>query len=144
MLAHGSVVGTIGIVALAGALVSMLSGCGGSTRVVQRLPTGGELALDGNRKKAMASAHKHMAKHCHGVYTIVEEGEIVVEPTPDGPQDVLDVSDDQRADGREPELDEHDSVTREDERESDVHVATEWRLRYVCGQVAPPENTSPP
>ncbi len=63
-------------VALASGLLLTVGACG-KARLVQQTRIGGELALDGNRKKALASARKHMNKHCDGSYTILEEGNVV-------------------------------------------------------------------
>lgn len=93
----------------------------GSARVVRRTTAGGELALEGERQKAMEDAHRQMQAHCQGPYTIVEEGESVV-GTDTAHADESYVTEDGTV------VNEGGTSTRQ---------ATEWRIKYVCGQAAP-------
>jgi hypothetical protein len=112
----------LSLAALGALLVS--SGCIlGSARPVQRTQTGGVIALEGDRQKAMEEASQHMAAHCQGPYTIVEEGEHVVGSETRGGSDTYVA---------------HDGTLVEDHGQS-TRQATEWRIRYVCGGgTAPP------
>jgi len=66
-------------IALSFFAVSMLAltGCG-AIRVVQRTPTGGVVALEGDQDKAREKAAEYMASQCPEGYQVVEEGETVV------------------------------------------------------------------
>lgn len=107
----------------------LLLGACGTARVVRRTQTGGVLALEGERNKAMEQAHQMMMQHCQGPYTIVEEGEHVV-GTETSHSDESYVTEEGTV------VNEGGEVTRE---------ATEWRIRYVCGaSAAPPPPQGPP
>lgn len=54
-----------------------LNGCA-AIRVVQRTPTGGVVALEGDQEKAHEKAAEYMASQCPEGYQIVEEGEAVI------------------------------------------------------------------
>ncbi len=89
----------------------------GNARVVNRSQTGGILALQGNRSKAMEDAHVKMKQHCQGPYTIVEEGEQVIGTDTVAGSETYETQDGVATEGG--------SSTRQ---------ATEWRVKYVCGQ----------
>ncbi len=94
-------------------------GCGGA-RVVHLSETGGVIALEGDRNKAVEQAHQIMADHCAGPYKVLEEGEQVGDAEEGGP---VDESVESTSDG------------------------SEWRMRYVCGAgpaVAPGPNPGGP
>ena len=95
----------------------------GSARVVNRSQTGGILALQGNRSKAMEDAHEKMKQHCQGPYTIVQEGEHVVGTDTVHGEETYETQDGVATEGG--------SSTRQ---------ATEWRVKYMCGQA----NAAPP
>ena len=91
-------------------------GCGGA-RVVHVSQSGGVIALDGDRNKAVEQAHQIMADHCAGPYKVLEEGE--------------QVGDDQAA-------------GLVDEGSESLSDGSEWRMRYICGSgpaVAPAPGT---
>jgi hypothetical protein len=50
----------------------------GNYRVVKKVPTGGEVALEGDREIAQAKAQGYMASSCPSGYDVLEEGEAVV------------------------------------------------------------------
>lgn len=109
-------------------------GCGGA-RVVHRSQSSGVIALEGDRNKAMEQAHQLMAEHCGGPYQIMEEGEHVVGTN--------------RAQSTESYVNEEGEVI--EERGEVTRDATEWRLRYTCGnapagdqQAAPEAEPGPP
>lgn len=106
----------------------LLLGACGTARVVRRTQTGGVLALEGERNKAMEQANQMMMQHCQGPYTIVEEGEHVV-GTETSHSDESYVTEEGTV------VNEGGEVTRE---------ATEWRIRYVCGASAAPPPQGPP
>jgi hypothetical protein len=106
---------------LVGALAVLAAGCG-TARYVQRTQTGGTLALEGDRNKAMEEASKMMVAHCQGAYTIISEGETVV-GSDTSHQDQSYVTKDGRV------VNQGGESTR---------TATEWRVNYQCGQAAPP------
>jgi hypothetical protein len=101
---------------------ALLAAACGQARVVQRSQTGGVIALEGNRQKALEQAQQMMAEHCRGPYTVVEEGEHVVGSVREGGEETF-VAEDGTL------------VTHQGETTRD---ATEWRLTYVCGQGGPP------
>lgn len=117
---------TIPIVSICSVL--LLLGACGTSRVVRRTQTGGVLALEGERNKAMEHANQMMMQHCQGPYTIVEEGEHVV-GTDTAHSDESYVAEDGTV------VNEGGESTRE---------ATEWRIRYVCGANAAPPPQGPP
>lgn len=101
------------------------AGCG-RARLIHRHQHGGVIALEGAYGKAMEDAHQYMTEHCRGPYTVVEEGEHVIGTDGVGGEDT-NVAEDGTV------VEEGGQSTRE---------ATEWRIRYVCGQnvlVPPPE-----
>jgi hypothetical protein len=106
----------------------LLVACG-SHRVVQQTQTGGVIALNGDRGKAMEGAHREMAAHCGpGNYTIVHQGEVVVG------QDTV----------ASAETHEHREGTHSTAGQS-TRDAVEWRVTYQCGQAAPaPAPMGPP
>jgi hypothetical protein len=109
-------------------------GCGGA-RVVHRTQSSGVIALEGDRNKAIEQAHQLMADHCGGPYQIMEEGEHVVGTD--------------RTRSTESYVNEEGEVV--EERGEVTRDATEWRLRYTCGnapagdqQAAPEGEPGPP
>jgi len=72
VLRTGAVVGVLGTVALLGCAPQ------GNYRVVKKVNTGGELALEGQQEPARAKAEAYMKGQCPAGYDIVEEGEAVV------------------------------------------------------------------
>ena len=100
--------------------VALIAPACGTYRVVNRTPSGGIVAHEGRRDKAMAKAHTAMADHCRGPYTIVEEGEHVIgHDTTRGEETHV--------------ADDGTVVTGSGESTRD---ATEWRIRYVCGSAS--------
>ena len=89
-------------------LLVVLWACG-SARVVHTTERGGELALDGDSRKARKHAHRLMREHCRGAYEIDEDGEVVIVAEP--PQD--------------------EPVPGAAAEESETG-ATEWRIRFTC------------
>jgi hypothetical protein len=57
------------------ALLTFVTGCAGSIRVVEAAKTGGTLALHGPEENAREKAEEHMKMQCPGGYEIVEQGE---------------------------------------------------------------------
>lgn len=114
------------IMLLACGALFLASACG-TARVVRQTQTGGEIALEGERQKAMEQAHAQMNAHCQGPYTIVEQGEVVVG------------TDTARAD--ESYVEEDGTVVNEGGEST--RDATEWRIKYVCGNAAPPPAVAP-
>jgi hypothetical protein len=112
---------------LLGTLVLALAACG-TARLISRDQTGGVIALDGDRGKAMEQASQMMTANCNGPYNIVSEGEQVIG---------TDTSQEQQTyvtkDGRM--INSGDKSTRN---------ATEWRVKYACGAAAPPVGSPPP
>lgn len=100
-------------------VASLAAGCG-MARIVRRDSTGGVIALQGERGKAMEDAQRAMSEHCRGPYTIVSEGEEVV-----GTDTVHREESKVTEDGR--------VVQRAGESTRD---ATEWRITYQCGNAA--------
>jgi hypothetical protein len=120
--------------ALVALIASASVGCG-AARIVHRTPAGGVVALEGDRNKAMEQAHQLMADHCGGPYQIMSEGEHVVGTD--------------RAQSTESYVTEEGEVV--EERGESTREATEWRLRYSCGnapagdqQAAPEGEQGPP
>lgn len=109
----------IRIAFLCGAVL-LASACG-SARIVKQTQAGGELALEGDHESAMKQAHKAMRNHCQGPYTILEQGETVI-----GTDTVR--SDQSYVDEQGNVINEGDESTRQ---------ATEWRIKYACGNVQP-------
>jgi hypothetical protein len=104
------------------ALVIVAAACG-SSRVVRRTQYGGIIALEGNRNKALESAHREMAAHCRGRdnYRVILEGE---EPI-----------------GTITEYGERTDVDPYGESKGGVTettTKTEYRIHYECG-VGPSE-----
>ncbi|MCG8422747.1 MAG: hypothetical protein MJE77_32940 [Proteobacteria bacterium] len=99
----------------------LAAGCG-TSRVVRQTQTGGEIALQGDRNEAMKDAHAQMQAHCQGPYTIVEQGEVVV-GTDTIHSDESYVAEDGTV------VNEGGEHTRQ---------ATEWRIKYVCGNASAP------
>src|SRR5215208_4873248 len=95
-------------------LVSLAVGCG-YARLVYRTQTGGTLALEGERDKAMEDAAQQMSAHCRGPYTIVSEGENVV--------------------GTDRSASNETFVTKDgtvvNQAGESTRQATEWRVQYV-------------
>jgi hypothetical protein len=58
------------------ALVLLAAGCG-SARYLKKTPTGGTLALEGDRKSANSEARSLMAGQCRNGYTVVSEGDLI-------------------------------------------------------------------
>ena len=115
-----SVLSGFPILLVAGAAVLATAGCG-SARLVSRNQTGGVIALQGDRQKAMEQAHQEMSAHCGpGAYRIVEEGEHVV--------------------GSETQAADETYATKEGtvvtQGGSQTKNVIEWRMKYECG--APP------
>ena len=111
----------------------VFGGCFGHAVLVRRDQTGGTLTLRGERGKAMEDAHRQMAAHCGGGYTVVSEENVVVgQATETQARETYGQSSTQGASS---------SVT------SNV---TEYRITYVCGsgqgapQAAPPPPPPPP
>jgi hypothetical protein len=102
-------------------------GCG-HARLVQRTQTGGTFALEGDRVKAMEDASAQMSAHCRGPYTIVSEGENVIG------------SDTAQTD--ETFVTKDGTVVKQKGRST--RDAVEWRVEYVCGNVAPGQYAQPP
>ena len=50
-----------------------------SYRVLHKTAAGGTVALAGDRARAMEDARAEMTAHCHGPFTIIEEGEQVAQ-----------------------------------------------------------------
>ena len=132
--AHGSLAAMSRIHLFALVSVTVLLGGCGVARVVHRSQSGGVIAIEGDRNKAMEQAHQLMAEHCRGPYQITEEGEHVVGTD--------------RAESTDTYVTEEGEVvetTGESTRE-----ATEWRVRYTCGNApagAPgegPDEGAPP
>ena len=115
------------IMLLACGALFLASACG-AARVVRQTQTGGEIALEGERQKAMEDAHAQMQAHCQGPYTIVEQGEVVVG------------TDTVSAD--ESYVDEDGTVVNEGGEST--RQATEWRIKYVCGNAGPPPGPAAP
>lgn len=108
-------------------LASLAVGCG-YARLVNRTQTGGTFALEGERNKAMEDAAQQMAAHCRGPYTVVYEGENVV--------------------GTDTSQSDETFVTKDGtvvkQGGKSTRQATEWRVQYVCGSVAPAQYAQPP
>jgi hypothetical protein len=112
-------------------LALALSACG-TARVVSRTQTGGIIALEGDRQKAMEDANHIMTDQCRGPYTVVSEGEQVI--------------------GTETEHKEQSYVTKDgrvvNSGGAQTLNTTEWRVQYECGAVAgappPPAPYQPP
>ena len=114
------------IAVICGALL-FASACG-QARIVRQTQAGGEIALEGDRQKAMEQAHSAMQAHCQGPYTITEQGEVVIG------------TDTARAD--EAYVEEDGTVVSEGGEST--RQATEWRVKYVCGNSAPPADAPGP
>jgi hypothetical protein len=56
------------------ALAVSLVACGGSVRVVNVAPSGGELALEGEREMAHAEAESYMSRHCPRGHDVLHDG----------------------------------------------------------------------
>ncbi|HEU4412520.1 MAG TPA: hypothetical protein VFS43_45175 [Polyangiaceae bacterium] len=56
------------------ALTVSLVACGGSFRVVDVAPRGGELALEGERGQARAEAESYISRHCPFGHDVVHDG----------------------------------------------------------------------
>jgi hypothetical protein len=108
-------------------LCSFLLACG-SARLVHRTQTGGTIALQGDRNKAMENAHQMMQQHCQGPYQIVEEGEVVVG------------TDTQH--GEESYVAEDGTLVQQGG--SSTRQAKEWRVTYTCAAAAAPPPAAPP
>ena len=109
------------------AALAVVVGCSGY-RYVHRTQTGGTIALQGDRNAAMEKAKAAMSQHCGGTFTVVEEGEAVVGEDTYAREDT---HTDKRGD-------EHTSAG------ASTRQATEWRVTYVCGAVAPTPAPPPP
>jgi hypothetical protein len=110
------------VITVAIACGALLAAACGSARLVRRTQTGGVIALQGDRQKAMEDAQRMMADHCRGPYTIVEEGEHVVGTDTAG--------------GSETYVDEYGNEYQEGGQST--REATEWRVHYECGAAQPP------
>jgi hypothetical protein len=100
----------------------VVAGCG-TARVVQRNPSGGVVALQGDRNLALQKAHQQMAGHCGpGAYRILQEGEEVVGSETQGKENTAATK-------------EGGTVTRTG---SETRNVTEWRIQYECSGSAPP------
>ena len=107
-------------ISIAFVCAALLAACG-SARVVNRNQTGGVIALNGDRGKAMEQAHREMAAHCGpGNYTIVQEGEVVVG------QDTVARTDQDTYEHR-------DGTSSTATGAASTRDATEWRVSYQCG-----------
>jgi hypothetical protein len=84
--------------------------------VVNRTPTGGEIAMAGFMRNADDSAVQYMNSQCPNGYDVVEEGEAVV-----GQETKAETTSSKTIDGR-PSTETTSSTT--DKRE--------WRIRYQC------------
>jgi hypothetical protein len=100
-------------------LLATVAGCG-HARLVNRTQYGGVYALEGDRNKAMEDAHRSMAQHCQGPYSIISEGEAVVGS--------------ETAQASESYVTEEGTVVNEGG--TSTRDATEWRVQYQCGQTA--------
>src|SRR5687767_12295702 len=56
------------------AMAVSLVACGGSFRVVDVAPTGGELALQGEREQARAQAQSYISRHCPSGHDVLHDG----------------------------------------------------------------------
>lgn len=56
------------------ALAMSLVACSGSVRVVNVAPSGGELALEGEREMAHAEAESYMSRHCPRGHDVLHDG----------------------------------------------------------------------
>jgi hypothetical protein len=105
----------------AGLFAIALSACG-SARVVQRTQTGGTVALQGDRNKAMEDARQQMDGHCGpNNYQILSEGEVPIGTDTGQRNDTVANND--------------GSVTQTGG--TSTRTATEWRVSYQCGGAAP-------
>lgn len=92
-----------------------------SFRVVKVTPTGGIVALQGDRDAAHAKAEKYMASRCPDGFKILEEGEVPIGSTTEG----------SATKGRDlfglKTVDTSSTTTEQ----------TEWRVTYQCKSAAP-------
>ena len=95
--------------------------------MVKRTQTGGTLALEGDRNKAMQDAQAQMNAHCQGPYSVIEEGEAVVGTDTVAGEDT--------AYGEGGESKSSSASTRQ---------ATEYRITYACGGGDGPPPGGPP
>jgi hypothetical protein len=121
-------------VLLAIGLLSTAVGCG-NIRVVRAGRHGGEIALVGDRAKALELARGEMARTCGGPdrYEVVEEGEAVV-GTVSSQREESTTQRGQTFFGRP-------AVRTSTVGTVDTHQKTEWRLHYEC-KVAQPATPS--
>jgi len=110
---------------LAVGLLSLGVGCG-NIRVVRAGKHGGEIALVGDRAKALELARNEMARTCGGPerYEVVEEGEAVV-GTVSSQREESTTQRGQTFFGRP-------AVRTSTVGTTDTHQKTEWRLHYEC------------
>ncbi len=91
-----------------------------SYRVVKVTPSGGIVALQGDRDDAHAKAEKYMASRCPDGYKILEEGEVPV--------------------GSSTEGEAHKGTDlfglKTVHESSSTHEETEWRVTYQCKSAA--------
>lgn len=130
---------------------ALLAGCG-SARLIQRTPTGGVYALQGDRNKAMEQAHQEMAAHCGGPtsYQITQEGEEVIGQDTFHNSDTAYGEDTVAASGTSTSGNSSSSAggssTRGGQSTSattSTRQAVEWRVHYQCMSAAPPPPPAP-